>query len=318
MNLLPDIQQQELMDEAEQHLSRALGGDALKGWAEHGWFGLDLSGEGFINQTLLFRLLGRHLAEGPFLAATLGAGLAAECGDDRLSQAIAAREVSIGLAYSDDPEDGNVSATVQGVFRSFDGQGAAYSLVVSPNAAALVELAAVGQSAAVLCLDPATSMESLAIDGKARCLGDGLWWMRGAALAAAMLAGIAEATRDHSAQHARTRHQFGRPIGAFQAIKHRCSDMAIQAEAAWCQVAYASLTLAAQLPDAFAQVHAAKVVAGAAAIENAGANIQNHGALGCTTLDVAHLYLKRSWVLEHVCGSSEYHRRGLMEHVEAF
>ena len=44
--------------------------------------------------------------------------------------------------------------------------------------------------------------------------------------------------------------KFGRPIGMFQAIKHRCSDMAIQAEAAWCQVAYAALCLSAGLEDA--------------------------------------------------------------------
>ena len=137
--------------------------------------------------------------------------------------------------------------------------------------------------------------------------------MRGGVLVAAMAAGIAEATRDDSAFYARTRSQFGRPIGMFQAIKHRCSDMAILAEAAWCQVAYAVLSLSAEHGDAVQQVSAAKVVAGAAAIENASANIQNHGALGCTTEHSAHLYLKRSWVLENLYGTTDYHQRRLLE-----
>lgn len=129
---------------------------------------------------------------------------------------------------------------------------------------------------------------------------------------AAMAAGIAEATRDDSAFYARTRSQFGRPIGMFQAIKHRCSEMAIQAEAAWCQVAYAVLSLSAGHEDAMQQVSAAKVVASAAATENSSANIQNHGALGCTTEHSAHLYLKRSWVLAYLCGTADYHQGQLL------
>jgi hypothetical protein len=315
MNLFPDTPQQELMDEAERHLSSHSGADGLAVWAERGWFSPDHSGKRIANQALLFRLLGRYVVDGPFLATVLAAGLAAECGDDSLSRAIAARETTVGLAQADDPDDGTVSADVRGTFRSFGSVDSAYVLVASPEAVAIVERhdgdLVIGES----CIDPSTPMQSLTLDRKARCLGDGTWFTRGAALSAAMLAGIAEATRDQSAEHARTRQQFGRPIGAFQAIKHRCSDMAIQAEAAWCQVAFASLALGAGHDDARAQVSAAKIVAGAAAIENASSNIQNHGALGCTTLHPAHLYLKRACLLEYVGGSSELHRRILLEGV---
>lgn len=314
MNLLPDGRQQTLMDEADTLFLQGFEPSRIFAeWSQRGWFGRDhSSGDGLIDQVLLFRVLGRRLAAGPFLAATLAAGLTAECGEGELSSKIVAGQELVALAHVEQDTGNGTESDRLGTLRAFDVPRSSYVLVVRPDSATLVERSEKDTLQIRACIDPSVSMGMLTLAGDAQCRGGGDWWVRGGVLVAAMAAGIAEATRDDSAFYARTRSQFGRPIGTFQAIKHRCSDMAIQAEAAWCQVAYASLSLSAGHEDAMQQVSAAKVVAGAAATENSSSNIQNHGALGCTTEHSAHLYLKRSWVLAYLCGTTDYHQRLLL------
>ena len=314
MNLFPDVRQQALMDDADSVFEREREPSrVLEDWSSRGWFSRPPTGDGLVDQALLFRVLGRHLGSGPFLALTLAAGLAAECGDEELSRRVATGQELVALAQADVVGLSEVGATTAGTFRVFDAPQARYVLVMSPHTVALVERSERDSLHMRRCIDPSTSMGILTLGARALYLGDHDWWMRGGVLVAAMAAGVAEATRDESALHARTRLQFGKPIGTFQAIKHRCSEMAIQAEAAWCQVAFAALSLGAGHEDAPDQVSAAKVVASAAALSNASANIQNHGALGCTTEHTAHLYLKRAWILEYLCGTSDYHQGQLLE-----
>ena len=122
-----------------------------------------------------------------------------------------------------------------------------------------------------------------------------------------MQSGIAEAERDMGARYAIDREQFGRPIGAFQAVKHRVADTAIRAEAAWSQTAVAALRVAAGEGGAQFQASSAKVVATDAAIRNGRDTIQNHGAIGFTAEHDAHLFLKRAHVLDHVLGDTRTH-----------
>jgi hypothetical protein len=318
MNLLPDGRQQSLMDETERLLIGEGPSASLLGeWATRHWFAIHPSGTGLLDQIFLFRMLGTHLAPGPFLATTLAAGLAAECGEGDLSRRIAEGRVPVALAQSDGLAPSVVGIVTRGTFRAFDAPGSRYVLVMSPDTVALVERDGNDEMVERTCVDPGTSMGTLTLANRARCLGGSDWWTRGAVLVAAMAAGIAEATRDDAADYAKSRSQFGRPIGTFQAIKHRCSEMAIQAEAAWCQVAYAALSLSDGHEDAADQASAAKVVAIRAAELNASSNIQIHGALGCTTEHGAHLYLKRTLVLEYLCGSTEHHQRNLLRNPTA-
>lgn len=299
------------MDEADALFGQGLvSSQVFADWSDHGWFAASESGEELIDQTLLFRVLGRQLAVGPFLAATLAAGLSVFCGEEELSRKIAAGQELVALAHVE--EGAGTGSDPVARLRAFDVPGSSYVLVIGPDSAILVERDANDSFEMHACMDPSVPMGMLTLTGETRCHGSGEWLLRGGVLVAAMAAGIAEATRDDSAHYPRTQSQFGRPIGTFQAIKHRCSDMAIQAEAAWCQVAYAALSLSAGHDDAPQQVSAAKVVASRAATENSSANIQNHGALGCTTEHVAHLYLKRSWVLAYLCGTTEFHQRRLL------
>jgi alkylation response protein AidB-like acyl-CoA dehydrogenase len=126
-------------------------------------------------------------------------------------------------------------------------------------------------------------------------------------LVAAEAVGVAERTLEMSVEYAKVRQQFGKPIGTFQAIKHRCADMATRTEVARAVVTFAAVAVADDEPDADFHVHSAKALAADAAIENATDNVQNHGGMGYTWESDAHLYLKRARVLEHLCGSRIAH-----------
>ncbi len=132
--------------------------------------------------------------------------------------------------------------------------------------------------------------------------------LEGAALVAAEMLGIAEATQELALAYAKQREQFGRPIGSFQAIKHILADMFVRQEVARAATYAAGATLdTPEVGDVRRAVSAAKVTAGDAAMKNARACIQIHGGMGYTWEIPAHYYLKRTWVLDSVFGTGEEH-----------
>jgi alkylation response protein AidB-like acyl-CoA dehydrogenase len=137
-------------------------------------------------------------------------------------------------------------------------------------------------------------------------------WGRAVALSAAFLTGLASAVTEQATEYAKTRIQFGKPIGVHQAIKHACVNMAVAAEAAWEQTLFAAISLHSGRADAEFQVLAAKAVAGHAAVDNSEGTIQVHGGMGYTYEHDVHLYLKRAHVLEHFFGSPREHLSGLL------
>jgi Acyl-CoA dehydrogenase, C-terminal domain len=121
----------------------------------------------------------------------------------------------------------------------------------------------------------------------------------------AALAGVAETALDMAVGYAALREQFGRPIGSQQAIKHHCADMAIAARSAQAQVGFAAMAVDQGRPDAVLQVESALLVAGSAAIGNAGTNIQIHGGIGFSDEADPHLALKRAQVILALAGGLE-------------
>ena len=122
---------------------------------------------------------------------------------------------------------------------------------------------------------------------------------------AAALAGIAEAALEMSVAYAAVREQFGRPIGSFQAVKHQCADMVIAARCARDQTNFAAVALDEGRGDAQLQVECAFLTAGAAALANAGKNIQIHGGMGFSDEADPHLVLKRAQLLISIAGGLE-------------
>jgi alkylation response protein AidB-like acyl-CoA dehydrogenase len=124
-------------------------------------------------------------------------------------------------------------------------------------------------------------------------------------LDAAALAGLALAAQEMAVGYAGLREQFGRPIGSYQAVKHHCANMAIAARQACDLVSFAAVAIDDGRADAALQVESALYVAGSAALDNCGKNIQVHGGMGFSDEADPHLLLKRSRVLLEIAGGLE-------------
>lgn len=109
-------------------------------------------------------------------------------------------------------------------------------------------------------------------------------------LTAAEQLGSAGRTCEMAVQYAREREQFGRPIGAFQAVKHLCAHMLVRTETARAAVYAAALTRDET------ETAGAKLLADDAATRNARDCLQVHGGMGFTWEAEVHLHLKRAWV----------------------
>ncbi|EXU67196.1 acyl-CoA dehydrogenase [Streptomyces sp. PRh5] len=111
-----------------------------------------------------------------------------------------------------------------------------------------------------------------------------------ALLTAAQQLGSASRTVELAVDHAKHRTQFGRPIGAFQAVQHLCAQMLVRAESA------RSVVYAAAVTEDPGDIAAAKLLADEAAVHNARDCLQVHGGMGFTWEADVHLHLKRAWV----------------------
>ena len=127
--------------------------------------------------------------------------------------------------------------------------------------------------------------------------------------------GGAQRCLDMSTQYAKERLQFGRPIGSFQAIKHRCADMLVSVEFAKSAAYNAGFTAAEGSDDLGEAVHMAKSYCSEAYYRAAADNIQIHGGMGFTWEHPAHLYFKRAKSSGQLFGTPLQHREQLAETV---
>jgi alkylation response protein AidB-like acyl-CoA dehydrogenase len=304
---MPVTRMKELVASADP-VDRAL----LAKCGELGWFTLGLSealggvGYGLAEEALLFRELGRHLTPGPFMGMVLGARLAALAGLGDVAAAIGAGTKTVGLSLLEGELVVGANAAVSGQVLSVDGSGIDLLLVVTPDWAALFDAAALTFVPDHESLDPMSRLAVVQLDGALPLAkldeSQARLHLRGVVLAAAVLSGLSEGSRDMSAEHARTRVQFGKPIGVNQAIKHSCTDMAVRSEVAVFQTFYAAMTVdkldhGIDAPDAVFQAASAKVVAQDAAYRNARADVQVHGGMGFTAENESHYYIKRAHVM---------------------
>lgn len=241
------------------------------------------SGLGVAEEALIAIGLGRRLAS-PAVLATLGA---VHCG----ATALARQRIAAGYRSGD-----RVIVV--------DSVGAKGLLLRGPDSAALHAF----ESGQAKPLDTRLWLADLAETqevGVPLAQFDQAGLLRLRLIDAAALAGIAQAALQMGVDYAGLREQFGRPIGTFQAIKHHCANMAIAARCARDQVSFAAVALDEGRADAALQVESALFVAGAAAIENAGKNIQIHGGIGFSDEADPHLLLKRAQVLIAIAGGLE-------------
>lgn len=301
MDLLPTPEQHEIAtsvaaivadrQSADEGVTDALWSAA----SEQGWFGLGLSeasggvGYGLAEESLVAFELGRACAPGPFVATMLAAHIASAAGADELAaQFIRGAERAAWVELTDDGA------------KVFDGPRAQFGVILDPQPMVVaLDMTAATPLESIDVLVPLHRMNGTPVavatpdDGDA---SDRIRW-RADVLISALCAGIAAGTTTQSVEYAKDRMQFNQPIGSFQGPKHRCADMAVRAEAALTQTRYAAVAVQSDRPDAAFHAHAARAVAGAAAISNAQINVQNHGGIGFTWEHTAHRYVTRSRIV---------------------
>jgi acyl-CoA dehydrogenase-like protein len=216
------------------------------------------------------------------------------------------------VSVVDDPRDTlGIGPRAGGIAHAVPDAGAAHAvLVLGSRMARLVALGDGVEVDARPSMDPTRSLATLRVhEVPATPVESDVGALRRAAtvLVAAEAVGVAERTVEMSVDYGKVRQQFGKPIGSFQAIKHRCADMAVRAEVARSAVIYAAVAVRDGERDADFLVHAAKLLASTAAVTNATDNIQNHGGMGYTWEADAHLYLKRARMLEQTFGTGAAH-----------
>ncbi|MGC9960666.1 MAG: acyl-CoA dehydrogenase [Acidimicrobiales bacterium] len=329
MNLLPSAEQQELVASARRFVATEVpvgtpAGHPAALWrrmAALGWLSLGVDnahgGAGSItDQALLFRELGRGLVPGPVLGTALAIAVAVTGGRDDLASSLMAGGTTAALAepWRDASAGISEGAGVTGRFRVLDLDEADYVTVLTRDGAAV--LAAEPLRAVALSLpapDPSVPVALAQLEGTDSATevvvhderqADG-FAAHGRTLAAGLLVGVLEAVRDMSVAYVLGREQFGKPIGSFQAVKHRCADMAVRCEAAGSLLWLAALSVDAGEPEADRLTASAKALASEYAVASAHDNVQNHGGMGFTAECSAHLYVKRALEWSVTLGSPE-------------
>jgi len=252
-------------------------------------------GLGMADAVIAFAELGRRLVPGPLVWSQIAAGL--------VDGAASGETIVGGLDLVGHPDAPHVVEHLE----SLD-----VLLLLRPDGVHRVDPAQLAAKPVGTPLDPLTPVHHVAslVEGERVAGADDAARLRleGAALAAALLLGIAETTQEMATEYAKSREQFGRPIAAFQSIKHMLADMFVRQEVARAAVWAAGATLDdPEVGDVRRAVSAAKATAGEGAMRNARDCIQIHGGMGYTWEVPAHYYLKRAWVLENVFGTVADH-----------
>ena len=304
-------------------------------------------GYGSIEQVVILEEMGRALLCAPYFSScVLAANALLHSGDDAAKAAhlpgIAAGETRAALAFTEESgrwDEGGITMqasangdghTLTGT-KSFvlDGHTANLILVAARTDAG-VSLFSVDADAAGLTRTALSTMDQTRKQAKldfadvpATLIGtDGGGWatmetvldLAAVALAAEQVGG-AQMCLDMAVEYAKVRVQFGRPIGSFQAIKHKCADMLLEVESAKSAAYYAGWC-AAEMNDELPQVASlAKSYCSEAYFHAAAENIQIHGGIGFTWEHPAHLYFKRAKSSELLFGDPTYHREQLAQRI---
>ncbi|HEY3906858.1 MAG TPA: acyl-CoA dehydrogenase family protein [Streptosporangiaceae bacterium] len=301
------------------------------------------AGFSFAEQAIVLEELGAALYTGPYLASAVFAANALlassdEAAKQELLPGIASGETIATLAFTEDdgswePDAIRLSASKAGDSWVLDGHksfvldgGTATLLLVVARADDGLSLFAVEGSASGLectalatmdqtrklarCVFTSVSARPIGSPGDATAILNKILDIGAIALAAEQLGG-AQRAMDMAVEYAKIRHQFGRPIGSFQAIKHRCADLLMEVESLRSAVIYAAAAVAEDSPEVPTVAALVKALASDTYFHVAAENIQIHGGIGFTWEHDAHLYFKRAKSSELFLGDGNYHRERL-------
>ena len=305
------------------------------------------SGYSYVELGVVLEEMGRSLLCAPFFSTVaLAANALLHSGDEAAKKAylpgIASGETIATLAFTEPsgkwdeagitmPATGSGSDFTLTGTKSFVLDGHTASLIiVAARTGKGVSLFAVDGGAAGLTRTALSTMDQTRKQAKlefantpAKLIGtEGEGWtvlnrvldLAAVALAAEQVGG-AQKVLDMAVEYAKVRVQFGRPIGSFQAIKHKCADMLLEVESAK-SAAYYAMWCAAELNDELPSVASlAKAYCSEAYFHATAENIQIHGGIGFTWEHPAHLYFKRAKSSELLFGDPTYHRELLAQRI---
>jgi alkylation response protein AidB-like acyl-CoA dehydrogenase len=268
--------------------------------------------------------IGRAVAPVPFLGSAVmatSALLASRTPEtDGLLTALATGRRTAALAISFAPAPGAVTAdgnTLTGSVTSVaDALPADLFLVPADGALYVAEAADVAVTP-VVSLDMTRQLADVTLDrAPARRVGDSAGPVAaalraGAALLASEQLGVAAWCLDTTVEYLKTRRQFGRPIGSYQALKHRIADVWVDVTQARAVARYAADCLATDSDDADVAAALAQAFVGPIAVRTAEECLQLHGGIGFTWEYPIHLYLKRAKADSIALGSAAAHRAAL-------
>jgi alkylation response protein AidB-like acyl-CoA dehydrogenase len=279
--------------------------------------------------------LGRFVAPVPFLtSAVLATTALLEIGDDRLLPRLAGGELTAVLALPLSCAPGETGTSVRrgedgrlhGRVSSVADADLADVLVVPVGAGSDTELHQVQRGAAGVSVEPVLSLDMsrqicdvgldeaestpLADDG-ADAVRTAL--VTGAALLASEQLGVAEWCLQSTVAYVRERQQFGRPVGSFQAVKHRLADVWLEVGSARAAARHAAGAVGDRGSDFGTAASLAQAYCSGVAVHAAEECVQLHGGIGMTWEHPAHLYLKRAKADEIALGTPGRHRAILAE-----
>jgi alkylation response protein AidB-like acyl-CoA dehydrogenase len=275
--------------------------------------------------------LGRCVAGTPFLgSAVLATAAALSAGADDLVAALAAGTtrgaLAVGLATTPGSafsqsvrfDGGTLAGEVRG---AADAAGADVLLVPAVGADGPVIVRCDGAT-----IEPVTSLDltrpladvrfdgvpgTVIASGQAAVAALDAALVAGAVVLASEQVGLAQRCLDLTVEYLKTRYQFGRQIGSFQALKHRCADLWAAIAQARAVARYAAACLADDDPDLAVAAALAQAYCSPVAVKTAEECVQLHGGIGFTWEHPAHLYLKRAKADSIALGTASRHRARL-------
>ncbi len=306
-------------------------------------------GAGPVEMGIVMEEMGRVLLVSPFLStAVLVPCLLAEAGDAAECAAvlprIAAGDLIASVAFAEDGSarlPATIATSAGAIGDAWHVTGYKHFVLDGHSANVLYVLAGTDAGPAVFAVDagapglevtPLTTVDQTRkqcrlqfVDTPARLvgrLGAGVEvFTRALDRAAVALiseqAGGARRVVEMATEYAKTRYQFGRAIGSFQAVKHMCADMLLEAESAVSAARFVADAFARQSPSQLADLALAQAYCSDAFVFVAATNIQVHGGIGFTWEHPAHLYLRRARSDAQLLGSPSWHRERYLQQIGA-
>lgn len=331
MDLLPTPEQQQIIDSAAAFLSDRLplrrhhaksppsemmDSAAWREIADLGWLGMtipeEFGGVGYtlVEEMLAFREMGRVVAPLRLLTTAIAAKVAVAAGNRELTVRIASGHAQAAYAINDDFGAKTPSLANRRFYEVADSD---LALTIDGDWCRLFDISR-HDFKPRSCLDKSVSMALASLEGAPllATVQSPAIRQEASVLAAAMLVGQAELARDMINEYAKIRYTFGRPIGAYQAVRHPIAEMAVRCDEAKSQLFVGAIIVGRQGSDADVQASITKVLAAHAAEKNADDNIQLHGGIGVADEFDAHLLIKRVHVLNDWFEGSRSHLQRIL------